>query len=388
MKRLFFLSRSNLSSAPYPELALSTLARAGWDITIVAHNASQSCYRKKLPFPCHTVDLPESRAQEESEVLRQLWSARLGDYDVLYINSQSAAVRAAIALAGPKLGKKIVYHNPDYYSPRDYPLQAAMEKRFCRRADLYINLEFHRAYITSVMYGITCPIITLPPNLPRTWNTPERSPQIREMMTGGRSDAFVLMQHGGYSTLRMTDQLLQALARLPERFRLVMTGKSRTPDAYDRKLLELGLTERVVRLPRLDYDELLSHSVNADAAVLLYANNDLGNFFQAPGRLTEYLVCDLPLVATNHTGLENLVLRYGLGEATDSTKPQAIADAITGLERRVASGEFGSGKIRNVFDEHLAFEHFEPSLLAAFDALMTEASVSARGPRFPWLPKP
>jgi glycosyltransferase involved in cell wall biosynthesis len=387
MSRIFYISRTDLSDSPYPELTLPALVRAGHEVTVAAPKASESLYRRHLPFQCKVIDIPYgSSAKSELQLMARLLGARFGQYDVIYLNSQSMSLRAAVALAGPKFGKKIVYHNPDYYCPFRFPLAFRLERHVCRKADLYINLEFHRAYITSVMYQCRCPVITCPPNLPRKWPIARASQEKRLQMTGGDPDAFVLMLHGGYSELRMTPQLVEALASLPRHIRLVMTGGTPTPDKVDEIFARLGVSDRIVRLPRMDFDELLSYTVNADAAVLLYKNSDLGNFFTAPGRLTEYLICGLPLLASDHTGLENLVLRYKTGETADATQPSSIAAAIQRLEQGVKRDLYPKARMRSIFEAHLAFEHWEAPFLAAFDEMLRGTPRRAdQKPPFPWL---
>jgi glycosyltransferase involved in cell wall biosynthesis len=389
MKRIFFITRSDLSAVPNQELALPALVRAGYEVTVAGSGAADSAYRRQIPFPCHVIDMPvRGRVASELALMKQLLRARHGSYDALYLQGQALAPRAAIAMLGPKFSNRLLYHNSDYFSPIDHPLRFALERRLCRKADLYVNAEFHRAYITAEMYGVRCPVLTLPANLPRQWPIDAPSAAKRQQMTGGNPDAFVLMAHGGYSSLRMTQQLLQALATLPSRFRLVMTGGSPTRDTVDEALEKTGIADRVVRLPRLQFQEMLSYSVNADAGVLLYKNSDLGNFFQGPGRLTEYLACGLPLLSSDHTGLDNLVRKFNLGESADATNPQSIAEAIVRVEQGIQARVYSRAHVRQVFEDHLAFDHWESVFLEAFEA-MFEGKRHSRGqkPPFPWLTK-
>jgi glycosyltransferase involved in cell wall biosynthesis len=132
---------------------------------------------------------------------------------------------------------------------------------------------------------------------------------------------------------------------------------------------------------------MLAWSVNADAGMLLYRNNDLGNFFTAPGRLTEYLACGLPVLATHHTGLENLLMRYDLGVAVDSAKPRRIADGLLELEAATKQGRYRAN--RGKFLERFAFDLWEPTIVQAFNALLEPGRSRATGrPPFPWLPNP
>lgn len=393
-KKLCFISRSDLGNSPYADIALPALARDNWDITVIAPGASKSILRSVKPFPCDIHDLSLSNhssfLQNELEVFKALLSARFGCFDVIYINSQSLSARALFALLGPRFGKRVVYHNPDYYDPFNHPVYYELEKHFCRSVDLYINNEFHRGYITQALYKLQCPVISAPPNLPSWWPVATRNNDRRiEMCGGSTADHFVLMLHGSFAEIRMVPELFKALSLLPPRFRLVMTGAGHRKGEADALLEQLGIADRVVRLGRLGFNELLGYTVNADAGVLLYQNNDLGNFFTAPGRLTEYLSCGLPVVASNHTGLENLVLRYDLGQTVNSTIPNSIAEGILKLEERIKSGSYSGVSMRAKFEDHFAFDNWEPLIIDSFNNLLrTDKPNSNKVPVFPWLPKP
>lgn len=391
-KRLIFISRYDLSTTPYAELPLPALAKDGWEITVAAVGAESSLLRQVIPYPCKVHNLSKqsehSTLAQEVELFRELLSARFGSYDVIFVHSQSLSARACIALAGPIPGKHIVYHCPDYYDPLRYPLYSQLERWFCQRVDCHINHEFHRGYIYRERYRMTCPIIISPPNLPAAWPIPISSDVKRSQMCGGEAkDQFVLMLHSAYSELRMVPQLFEALSMLPEQFRLVMTGATVRKAEVDCILDKFGVSGRVLRIPRLSFEELFEYTVNADAGVLLYQNNDLGNFFQAPGRLTEYLACGLPLLANNYTGLENLVLRFDLGECVDSNDPKKIAEGIEKLAESTKLGKYTPERIRYCFLKHFAFDHWESLVCKAFnDLLQAESFTKQAPPPSPWIP--
>jgi glycosyltransferase involved in cell wall biosynthesis len=192
------------------------------------------------------------------------------------------------------------------------------------------------------------------------------------------------MLHGGYSKNRMTDELFQALAALPEHFRLVMTCDS--PEA-EQRLRDLGLLDRVIRLPICDYHSMLRFTVNADAGVLLYCNNDLGNFFTAPGRLTEYLACGLPVIASDHTGIESLVLKFRLGASVTAAEPASIAAGLLRLRDLVSAGALPSDHCRAQFLKHFAIDHWKKAICGGFNAVLTEGrDRGASPPPWPWMP--
>jgi glycosyltransferase involved in cell wall biosynthesis len=388
-KRLLFISRGDSSEVPHGEIVLPALAKAGWDIEVVAPGATDSLLHSIRPFAHRARELPRGGVKQEFAMLRELLRARFGKPDVIYIHSQSLSGRAYLALLGPLFGKKLVYHNPDYYDPFSSPLYCALEKRFCRKLDLYLNNEFHRGYITRAAYRVRCPVVTVPIMLPAHWPFPQRDAALRAEMCGGKDDnSFVLILHGGYGEIRMVPELFEAISLLPERFRLVMFDRHHRQQEVDRKLNELGIRERVVRYPRMSVLQLARYTVNADVGVLLYQNNDLGNFFTAPGRLTEYVGAGLPVIATNHTALENLVWRYRLGVTVDSTKPVKLAGEIANLAEMGRQGQLRAEVLRQTFLEKLAFDHWEPGIVRHFEnLLLSNVERADSPPQFPWLPE-
>jgi len=160
MKRLIFLSLQDLSRCPFPELALPALSRRGWAIDVVGPAAKNSVMERVRPYPCHRHDIPalsRGRLAFEWGLFRWLQRARTGPFDVIYIHSNVLAFRAALRLAGPLFGKRLLYHAHDFLDPIDHRIHAWLEKRLARRAAYHLNGEFHRAYIDQRATGSALP---------------------------------------------------------------------------------------------------------------------------------------------------------------------------------------------------------------------------------------
>ncbi len=389
-RRLLYVTRNPLDHAPYAEMTLPALARAGWEIHKAAPEVDRSILNQLFPYPHTKIDLPPTHQslKHEAALAKLMLSARFRDMDVLYIHGPSICWRAGIALAGPLGRFRLVYHNPDFYDPLQHPLYAYLEGRICRKSHLHINNEYHRGYITATFYQSRSIGVVSPPNLSKAWPIPARDPALRDRLTGGQQDAFVLIVHGGYSPLRMTQQLFEAIALLDKRYRLVMTGGGGRPDAVDQKLIDLGIQDRVVRIGKPDFQDLLAHTVNCDAGILLYESS-LGNFFTAPGRLTEYLSCGLPVLGSAYTGLERVVYGFKIGTCADGYDPKDLAEAIKRLRAGKEAGKYEAGAMRQQFENHFAYEHWEPLVVEGFERMMTPEGGKKNHlwPR-PWWPGP
>ena len=278
---------------------------------------------------------------------------------------------------------KIVYYTFDYYDPVVYPWHTWMEKRTARIARLQVNGEFHRGYITRAQYKLSSPLLVVPPSLPASWPTISFNRTLPN--NAGGEEPFTLALHGPYSRLRMVDELFEALAILPARFRLLMGAQAGSDSYVEERLRTLAIRSRVEFLGTTDFSRILERTSVCDAGLLLYRNNDLGNFFQGPGRLCEYLVNGLPVLASSHTGLEQLVNRYRIGECVDSRRPERVAEGVLKLEASIRSGHLTREHCRHVFLSCMATDNRVKSVLTAFESLLDpESSGRLDGVPEPW----
>ena len=366
---LMYITAYDVARAPHAEWLPYILSRAGWEVEVVGPNASAGVVRQTLAGAWRTTNLPTAgRLRPALSLLRHLLRGRFARCDVVCVDSLGVNYLAAPLFVGPRFSTRLVYQNRDFVDPLRHPLRSRLEGLLARRCDLHVNHEYHRAYFLRTLHRMRCPAVLLPPYLPKVWPIPPFSHQVREQLTRNQPDAFVLRLHGGFGRLRATDQLLAAMRMLPDRIRLAMT------DCGDRDrgsaLVEsLGLRHRVVLLAPTGFNSMLRYTVCSDAGVLLYDNNDLGNFFQAPGRLTEYLACGLPLLAANFTGLQNLIRHHKIGVCVDPSDPSSIAEGILELERGRRAGEFAPNEIRRIFEERFTLERYVTPVKLAFELL-------------------
>jgi glycosyltransferase involved in cell wall biosynthesis len=142
------------------------------------------------------------------------------------------------------------------------------------------------------------------------------------------------MHQGGFAGVRCGEALVRALGALPQHFLLVFTGMAEgSPAVRDLRTvaMDAGVNKRIIALDRLSFDEIQRYTAACDVGILLYPNDGVGNFYQAPGRLTQYLACGLPVLASDFPALELLVLKHELGAVCDPTCPDAIARGLSAL---------------------------------------------------------
>jgi glycosyltransferase involved in cell wall biosynthesis len=203
-----------------------------------------------------------------------------------------------------------------------------------RRAGWVICNEANRARFMKSYYRLPEMPTVVRTALPRDWPIPERDQDLRKklirQLNCKPTNCRLIAVGGSYLPGRCTDQLLAAMDFLPASYNLVFTGmKGKSPDDPGMKAIrEHGLTGRVILLDHLPFQDLLRYYAVCDVGMLLYPNDGIGNYYQAPGRLTEYMATGLPFVAFDFPNFRLLSLQHNLGVVCDPGSPESIADAI------------------------------------------------------------
>ncbi len=346
-KKILFISSINPEEgAPHHFMAAFYLSHKGHSLRSVCVGPAS---RALINFPLGQImvtSIPERRGIAG----RLLWHVSLvfklvkmqltSNKCLFYI--QGSVVTPAIFLVLFAVGRnRLVYHTQDYLEPGRHPFWAYFEKRVARRAGHVICNEPNRARFMASSYQLKAMPTIVRTALPRDWPVPERDEKLRQSLLqrvnrSGDGQRLVMVQ-GFLGKLRGGPQIIEALASLPDNFILVTTSAqadSQEYKIYHEQAGQSGILERIIFLPTLEFTELLQYTAACDIGMMLYPNDGVGNFYQAPGKLTEFMRCGLHIVTSNFPGLELLTLKYGIGIACDPESSTDIAAAILKLGSR------------------------------------------------------
>jgi glycosyltransferase involved in cell wall biosynthesis len=257
-------------------------------------------------------------------------------HSIFYVQGSPVTPASWLALLGFDR-RRVIYETLDFLEPGTHRLWEFFERRFARRAGRCICNEPNRARFFQSHYKLAASAVSVHTALPSGWHYPDRDAVLRAALLAKlhRTDdgtQRMIMVGGSYYKMRMTQELIDGVRLLPENYILVFTGAKpgSAGEIETRRAVEAaGLTERSILLGFLDFDDLLRHFAACDIGVLLYPNDGVGNFYQSPGRLAEYLGVGLPFITSNFPGLELLTLKYDIGVACDPYDPGQIAGALS-----------------------------------------------------------
>jgi glycosyltransferase involved in cell wall biosynthesis len=108
----------------------------------------------------------------------------------------------------------------------------------------------------------------------------------------------VAVHLGGLSRERGWPVLLEALARMRHReLRVVAFGEVvDDPKAFEMRVRQLGLTERINLRPRISYDRLFDFLAASDVGLILYQPGILNHVYAFPMKLYDYMRAGIPAI--------------------------------------------------------------------------------------------
>jgi Glycosyl transferases group 1 len=373
---LFVSANDPEEGAPHPDMAGIWLASRGWPVHLLTAGCASRSFINTPLGRIPASGIPKHRGWLgkivwQMQMFWQILRVRLKrQTDIYYIaGSPVTPVALAALLFVPR--RKIIYHTQDYLEPARFWFRAAVEKGFARRAGLVICNEPARARFMASHYSLSQVPMVVRTALPAAWATPDRDPAIRkDLLTSLGLDDLpkwkLVLHQGAYADVRCGATLLRALAFLPHDYLVVFTGTP--PNSHAEQLARsaaqnLGLYRRIIFVNRKPFDELLRITASCDVGILLYPDDGIGNFFQAPGRLTEYIGCGIPIIASHFPGLELAVLKYDLGKVCDPQDPSSIAEALQLLgARNKQHQESDRIRLKNIAKGELSYDSMAEKL--------------------------
>lgn len=393
---LFICDKAPSNGAPHQHMAAIWLNHAGFNVRTLCsgRGGERGAGEYRTPLGAVKASYLGPLDWQQGAWVKLKWHLRyfleiLGERlrsapDTLYyVQGHVSCPAAWLALMGvPR--RRQVYHTQDYLEPGRHSVWAFFERRYARRAGTVLCNEINRGRFMASNYGLDAQPVTIPTTLPTAWirSKPRQAGRARRLGKLGLptdENLRLVLHQGPYlDEVRCGRSILDAMQLLPKRYILAFTGNQAGAwlDAAKRDVAARpGLTQRVHFIGQVPFDELLKVTELFDLGLLLYPNDGVGNFYQAPGRLTEYIGCGLPVVTSRFPGLELLVMKRGLGQVADPTSAEDIARAILALGQRDRRAiDEGRLQLRRTFEKELCYE--------ASAALLERTVLSAgAGPR-------
>lgn len=366
-ERIAWLYYGDHRELPFIGIAADTLVRAGAEVTVVDlagdHRAASYGHAPTLPPLRRGAGLwrwGASVAEALGGMRRRALEAE--PTIVMVTRPQVLALGWSVAIGARA---RIVYYPFEIMGEqheRGRSSLAVLERLFLRFAiDALITQNAQRAGVYRERGARVEPAIVH--NYKPRYEAPRREGRLRQVL--GLPDSSRIVLYEGYLLEgRWLDRLVDAAARLPDDCRLVLMGEA--SPWWDRvmapRMEEPAIAARVMRAPWVPHDELPGFVADADAGVIIYDDQVLNNYYCEPGKLSDYVLAGVPVVAPDFPSLAPRIRAHGVGETFAGGDPAAIAGAI---ERSLARPRDQWRPALAEASRHLVWETQEAALLRA-----------------------
>lgn len=139
---------------------------------------------------------------------------------------------------------------------------------------------------------------------------------------------LILLQGNGINIHRGSEELIQAMQQLDERFLLLIIGNGDVIPYLKKEVEEKQLQNKVQFIGRMPYEQLKAYTICCDLGVTLDKDNNLNYRYSLPNKIFDYLQAGLPVLSSPLPELTNIIQTYKVGWITENVTPGSIAKKI------------------------------------------------------------
>ena len=93
-------------------------------------------------------------------------------------------------------------------------------------------------------------------------------------------------------------------------------------------IIKLNLTNKVILLHKMTYQELMEYTKIADLGLSLDKGTNLNYEYSLPNKVFDYIQCNTPILATNRKEVASLINKNKIGYITTSLDPETLANQV------------------------------------------------------------
>lgn len=162
-------------------------------------------------------------------------------------------------------------------------------------------------------------------------NAPLRSAMVKDP---GEKIIFegkkIILYQGAVNVGRGIEWIIDAMPYLENVVFLIAGDGDIVLEIQDR-IQRKNLSDKVVLLGKVPFEELNKYTFSADLGVCLLENRGLNYFYSLPNRIFDFAHAGVPMLATDFPEIRNIVDTYNLGELIADYEPINLAKTIQNL---------------------------------------------------------
>lgn len=230
-------------------------------------------------------------------------------------------------------GKALVYDSHEYFTEAEGLTNRPVPKKIWLAIEGFIFPKLkHVITVNETIAGIYRALYHVKVNVVR--NVPEirESPvTVSRSELGLPDDKRIILLQGAYIDPDRGGMELACSMEYVENALLLIIGSGRDLPNIQSTIVKLGLSERVLFLPKMSFHQLQLYTAIADVGVSLDKPLHLNYAYSLPNKLFDYIHAGLPVLVSDLPEIRRVVQHYDIGRIVSEVQPRAIADALLGM---------------------------------------------------------
>ncbi|MFN8251257.1 MAG: glycosyltransferase [Ferruginibacter sp.] len=186
---------------------------------------------------------------------------------------------------------------------------------------------------------------------------------------------ILLVQGTGLNENRGLEELVSAVALLPETFMLVIAGGGLIIPALKNSVAKQQLQERILFTGVLDPVALRQLTPLAWCGFSLDKPININQQASLPNKLFDYIAAGIPVIASDIMEVAAIVRQYGIGTILPQVSPEAIATAVLELDANETNYQLYKSNTAVAY-ETLNWENEQQILRSLFIKITAENNIS------------
>jgi len=236
-----------------------------------------------------------------------------------------------VTLIGKLKKGKIIYNSRELYAfiggLRNRPVIQFMvktiEKFFIKKVDLVLTTGEMDSQFLEKFYSINNTLVLR--NVPMM-QKPSEKVDFRKMFNIP-PDKVIMLYQGVLLNGRGITMILKAMPYIPDAVFIILGGGEQRKN-FENIGRELNIDERVFFTGAIDQEKLINYTAGADFGLAIIENISISYFHALPHKIFEYIMADLPVLASDLPQMKKIVEMYNVGAVINAGKEECLVNKL------------------------------------------------------------
>ncbi len=238
----------------------------------------------------------------------------------------------------------------------------SIEKRILPKLRNIVTVNDSIAKLYHDEYGISLQVVR---NIPVSLNIQHL--KTREQLGLPDDKKIVLLQGAGINIDRGAEEAVDAMKYL-EDIILLLVGGGDVIDLLIKKVSDSGLSDKVIFIPRLPYNELMQYTSNANLGLTLDKDTNINYRYSLPNKVFDYIQAGIPVLASPLPEIKRIIEHYNIGDFIKDHNPEHIASSIRSMLFDQKKVEIWKENLK-IAARELKWENEEKHLISVYDKI-------------------